>query len=139
MTLKAVHIFGGKKMSQQIKGTDGKVYKQVLSGTNRKRTLEIIFGVISLIVSIISLASGFGIAALGDAFGGGGYFTMRLLLSVLLSIVAFILVFFINKKHSLISWSIIILGAIILFSAGDFGIAGGVLFLITGFISLFRK
>lgn len=124
---------------QTVRGADGKTYKMVSKNSQRKRTLEIIFAVISLIASIISLASGFGMAAFGDAFGGGGSYTMELMFGIVLAIISFILVFFINKKHMLISWIIIILGAIQLFSCGDFGIIGGALFVITGIIALFRK
>ena len=128
-------------MSKKIKGADGQTYKMVEPSTNsdRKRTLEIVLSVISLLVSIISLASGMGYAAVADAFGGAGFYTAKLLLGVLLSVAAFILIFFLNKKHTLISWLIIALGVIILFSCGDFGIAGGILFIITGIVALIRK
>lgn len=127
-------------MSKVIQGTDGKKYKQVVHADgNRKRTLELVFGIISLIVSLISLASGFGLAGVADAFGGGGSYTMELMFGIILAIGAFALVFLINKKHALVSWAIIALGAIQLFACGDFGIAGGVLFIVTGFIALFRK
>lgn len=126
-------------MAKMVKAEDGKTYKQIVPSTNRKRTVEIVAGVISLLVSIVSLASGFGLAAVADGFGGGGSYTMELLFGILLSIVAFILIFFINKKHALISWLIISIGVVLLFSAGVFGIAGGILFAITGLIALFRK
>ncbi|WP_353990047.1 hypothetical protein ABVF11_02150 [Pediococcus argentinicus] len=126
-------------MAKTIKDADGKTYKQVEIGSKRKRTLEVIFGIISFIVSIISLASGFGMASFADSFGGGGSYTGLLLFGILLSIVAFILVFFINKKRVLIGWSITIIGVILLFSIGEFGVAGGVLFIITGLLVLFRK
>lgn len=126
-------------MSKKVTGEDGQTYKMVSPSTNRKRTVEIVAGIISLLVSIVSLASGFGLAAIADGFGGGGSYTMELLFGILLSVVAFILTFFIKQKHALISWSIIILGVVLLFSAGDFGIAGGILFTITGLIALFRK
>lgn len=127
-------------MSKTVKGADGQTYKMVTpADATKKRTVEIIFGIISLIISAISLVSGFGIAAIGDAFGGGGSYTLSLMLGLLLSIAAFVLVFFINKQHALISWLIIACGAIILFSCGVFGIAGGILFLITGIIALIRK
>lgn len=98
-------------MAKKIQGADGNVYKQVdisNSSNSRKRTLEIVFGIISLILSIVSLASGFGLASFADAFGGGGSYTAELLFGIILSIVAFILVFFINKKHKIISSAIII-------------------------------
>lgn len=126
-------------MAKKIQGTDGKLYRQVIPNTNRKRTLEIVFSVISLLVSIISLASGFGLAAVADAFGGGGSYTGKLIIGIILSIIAFGLVFLINKKHALVSITIIVLGLIVLFSCGDFGIAGGILFTITGIIAFFRK
>ncbi|GAB5054556.1 hypothetical protein PESHB5_10550 [Pediococcus parvulus] len=126
-------------MSKKVTGEDGQTYKMVSPSTNRKRTVEIVAGIISLLVSIVSLASGFGLAAIADGFGGGGSYTMELLFGILLSVVAFVLTFFIKQKHALISWSIIILGVVLLFSAGDFGIAGGILFTITGLIALFRK
>lgn len=127
-------------MAQTIKGKDGKIYKKVAqSNPNRKRTIEIVLGVISLLVSIVSLASGFGLAAVGDAFGGGGSYTAMLMLGIIISIVAFILTFFINKKHAIISALIIILGIALFVSSGDFGIAGGILFVITGIVAAFRK
>jgi hypothetical protein len=127
-------------LAQTIKGKDGKIYKKVAqSNPNRKRTIEIVLGVISLLVSIVSLASGFGLAAVGDAFGGGGSYTAMLMLGIIISIVAFILTFFINKKHAIISALIIILGIALFVSSGDFGIAGGILFVITGIVAAFRK
>lgn len=126
-------------MAEKFQGEDGKTYMQVTPTINRKRTLEIVFSVISLLVSIISLASGFGLAAVADAFGGGGSYTGKLIIGIILSIIAFGLVFLINKKHTLVSIAIIVLGLIVLFSCGDFGIAGGILFTITGIIAFFRK
>lgn len=126
-------------MAKKIQGEDGKTYMQVTPTINRKRTLEIVFGVISLLVSIISLVSGFGLAAVADSFGGGGSYTGELIIGIILSIIAFGLVFLINKKHTLVSIAIIVLGLIVLFSCGDFGIAGGILFTITGIIAFFRK
>lgn len=127
-------------MSKKIKGADGKTYKQVTpSNPNRKRVLEIVLGIISLIVSIVSLASGFGLAAFGDAFGGGGSYTASLMIGIIISIAAFVLVFFINKKHGLISTLILVLGVVLLFVAGDFSIAGGVCFIIVGIVALLRK
>lgn len=126
-------------MAKKIVGEDGQTYKMVESSANRRRTVEIILGVLSIIISVLSLASGFGLAAVGDAFGGGGSFTAELMFGIILSIAAFVLVFFINKKHALVSWLIIILGAIILIACGDFGIAGGILFIITGVTALIRK
>lgn len=128
-------------MSKKIKGADGQTYKMVSPSNNevRKRTIEIVLSVVSMIISVISLASGFGAAALIDAFGGGGIYTGKLILGILLSVLAFSSIFFLNKKHALISWIIIIIGIILLLLCGDFGIAGGVMFIITGVIALIRK
>ncbi|GAT17931.1 hypothetical protein [Secundilactobacillus silagei] len=130
-------------MAKKIQGADGKMYKQVSTSSNagegRKRTLEVVLGVISLVLSIVSLASGFGVAAVADSFGGGGSYTMELFFGILLSIAAFILIFFLNKKHTLISIAIIVLGIVLLFSCGNFGVLGGIFFTITGIIALFRK
>ncbi len=64
----------------------------------RKRTIEIVLSVVSVIVSVISLASGFGAAAFVDAVGGGGIYTGKLVLGILLSVLAFSFVFFLNFK-----------------------------------------
>jgi ABC-type multidrug transport system fused ATPase/permease subunit len=126
-------------MAKTVKGADGKVYKQVLPSTQRKRTVEIVAGAISLVVSLVSLASGLGLASVADSFGGGGSYTGELMFGILLSIAAFALIFLINKKHTLVSLAIIILGIILLVSCGNFGIIGGILFAITGVIALIRK
>ncbi|WP_338208266.1 hypothetical protein [Lactiplantibacillus paraxiangfangensis] len=127
-------------MAKKIKGADGQTYKMVEpTNKNRSRTMEIVFGIISLIISIISISSAFGLAAIGDAFGGGGELTMRLMLGIIISIAAFVLVFLINKNHTLISWLIIAGGILIFIVCGDYGIAGGLLFVITGIIALVRK
>ncbi|MCG0628129.1 hypothetical protein IMAU80174_02775 [Lactiplantibacillus plantarum] len=109
-------------MSKKIKGADGQTYKMVSPSNNevRKRTIEIVLSVVSMIVSVISLASGFGAAAFVDAFGGGGIYTGKLVLGILLSVLAFSFVFFLNKKHTLFSWAIIVVGIILLLLCGDF-------------------
>ncbi|MFD1431183.1 hypothetical protein [Lacticaseibacillus yichunensis] len=127
-------------MATKIKGADGKTYERVApSSPKRKRTVEIILGAISLIVSLVSLASAMGLAAVGDAFGGGGSYTATLMIGMLLSIAAFVLIFFINKKHAIISTLILILGVVLLFSSGNFGIPGGIAFMITGIVAIIRK
>lgn len=138
-TLKADTYLGGIFLANKIKGADGKTYKQIVPSTNRKRTLEIVVGAISLVVSLVSLASGFGLAAVADSFGGGGSYTGELMFGIILSIIAFGLIFLINKKHVLVSLAIVVLGFVLLFSCGNFGIIGGFLFIITGLIALFRK
>lgn len=133
-------IVGGFTLAKTIKGADGKTYKKVTpSNPYRNRTLEVILGVVSLLVSVVSLASAFGLAAVGDAFGGGGSYTAMLMIGIVISVVAFLLIFFINKKHGLISALILVLGILLLFTSGNFGIPGGILFTITGIVALIRK
>lgn len=129
-------------MVKKIQAADGKVYKKVAVSNNtlgRKRTVEMVFGIISLVLSLGSLASGFRMASVADAFGGGGAYTAELLFGILLSAISFALVFFINKKHIVIGIAIIVLGVVLIFSCGEFGIIGGFMFTITGIISLVRK
>ena len=79
-------------MSKKVIGSDGKVYKQVVpSDPNRKRTPELIVGGIGLLLSVVGLMSSFGAAAIADAFGGGGIYTLKMSLGLLLAIVSFIL------------------------------------------------
>lgn len=141
MSVKAEIFRGYCVVSKKIKGADGQTYKMVSPSNNevRKRTIEIVLSVVSMIVSVISLASGFGAAAFVDAFGGGGIYTGKLVLGILLSVLAFSFAFFLNKKHTLFSWAIIVVGIILLLLCGDFGIAGGIMFIITGIIALIRK
>lgn len=126
-------------MAKMIKGANGKTYKKVAPATKRKRGVEVIASMISFVVSLVSLASGMGLAGVADAFGGRGAYTGTLMLGMILSVMAFVLVFFINKQHGLVSIAIIILGIILLFACGNFGIIGGILFTITGIIALIRK
>ncbi len=98
-------------MSKKVIGSDGKVYKQVVpSDPNRKRTPELIVGGIGLLLSVVGLMSSFGAAAIADAFGGGGIYTLKMSLGLLLAIVSFILLFFINKKRVLIGWLVLAFG-----------------------------
>ncbi|MCH5462510.1 hypothetical protein HC026_05085 [Lactobacillus sp. LC28-10] len=130
-------------MVKKIQGADGKIYRQVSTpsevGLGRKRTPELILGIIGLVLSVISLVSGFGIASVADSLGGGGSYTIEILFGILISIVDFILLFFINKQHNVISIAIIVLGVVLLFSCGNFGIIGGIFFIITGIVALIRK
>lgn len=74
-------------MSKKVIGSDGKVYKQVVpSDPNRKRTPELIVGGIGLLLSVVGLMSSFGAAAIADAFGGGGIYTLKMSLGLLLAI-----------------------------------------------------
>ncbi|KRL97477.1 hypothetical protein [Liquorilactobacillus satsumensis] len=127
-------------MSKVIRGVDGKKYKQVTpNNVNRKRTPEIILSAISLLLSIVLIGSGLGVASFADAWGGGGYYTGKFLIGILLAIVAFALTFLINKHHTLNSWLIIIIGVFILLACGVYGILGGIFFIATGILALVRK
>ena len=49
-------------MAKKIKGEDGKIYKEVKpDDPNRKRTLEIIIGIIGLILSLMDIGHGMSI------------------------------------------------------------------------------
>ncbi|RMC42355.1 MULTISPECIES: hypothetical protein [unclassified Lactobacillus] len=126
-------------MVNKIEDKDGRVYKKVASESNRSRTLELVIGGIGLVVSLISLCSAFGLAGFADAFGGGGSYTAELTFGIVLSVIAFILLFFINKKRILIGILVLILGLILLFSCGNFGIIGGIIFAVDGIIVMCRK
>ena len=127
-------------MAKKIRDAEGNVYKEVIApDKNRKRTLEIVVGVIAMILSVLFIGGSFGAAAVADAFGGEGYYTARMMLGLILAIISFVLVFFINKNQKVIGWSITIMGAIILFMCGDYGIIPGIVYIIDGILILVRK
>lgn len=127
-------------MSKKIRDAEGNVYKEVIApDKNRKRTLEIVIGVIAMILSVLFIGGSFGAAAVADAFGGEGYYTAKMMLGLILAIISFVLVFFINKNQKVIGWSITIMGAIILFMCGDYGIIPGIVYIIDGILVLVRK
>lgn len=140
MSLKAESIRRSIKLAKKIRDAEGNVYKElVTTDKNRKRTLEIIIGVIAMILSVIFIGGSFGAAAVADAFGGDGYYTAKMMLGLILAIISFVLVFFINKNRKVIGWSIAIMGAIILFMCGDYGIVPGIFYVIDGILVLVRK
>ena len=60
-------------MAKKIKDDEGNVYKQVTpSNSDRKRTLEIVIGIIAIVLSVVCIGGSFGAASVADAFGGGG-------------------------------------------------------------------
>lgn len=127
-------------MAKKIRDAEGNVYKEVIApDKNRKRTLEIVIGVIAMILSVLFIGGSFGAAAVADAFGGEGYYTSKMMLGLILAIISFVLVFFINKNQKVIGWSITIMGAIILFMCGDYGIIPGIVYIIDGILVLVRK
>lgn len=127
-------------MAKKIRDAEGNVYKEVIApDKNRKRTLEIVIGVIAMILSVLFIGGSFGAAAVADAFGGEGYYTAKMMLGLILAIISFVLVFFINKNQKAIGWSITIMGAIILFMCGDYGIIPGIVYIIDGVLILVRK
>ncbi|WP_421487279.1 hypothetical protein [Limosilactobacillus fermentum] len=127
-------------MAKKIKDDEGNVYKQVTSSDpNRKRTLEIIIGIVAIILSVVFIGGSFGAASVADSFGGGGYYTAKMMLGLILAIIAFVLVFFINKKRKLIGWIILAFGLIILFMCGEYGIIPGIVYAIDGILILVRK
>lgn len=126
-------------MAKVILGKDGKKYKQVIKSGDRKRTVEIILSAISLILSVFLIGSGLGATSFIDSIGGGGYYTAKFMLGILLAILAFILTFFLNRKHGLFSSLILIIGIVILFTCGEYGIIGGIAYIITGIVALVRK
>lgn len=127
-------------MAKKIKDNEGNVYKQVTpSNPNRKRTLEIIIGIVAIILSVVFIGESFGAASVADAFGGGGYYTTKMMLGLILAIIAFVLVFFINKKRKLIGWIILVFGLIILFMCGEYGVIPGIVYAIDGILILVRK
>ncbi len=92
-------------MAKKIKDAEGNVYKEVTPTTgDRKRTLEIVIGAIALVLSVLFIGGSFGAAAVADAFGGGGYFTAKMMLGLILAIISFVLVFFINHNHPSNGW-----------------------------------
>lgn len=126
-------------MAKVILGKDGKKYKQVIKSGDRKRTVEIVLSAISLILSVFLIGSGLGATSFIDSIGGGGYYTAKFMLGILLAILAFILTFFLNRKHGLFSSLILIIGIVILFTCGEYGIIGGIAYIITGIVALVRK
>lgn len=127
-------------MAKKIKDDEGNVYKQVTpSNSDRKRTLEIVIGIIAIVLSVVCIGGSFGAASVADAFGGGGYYTAKMMLGLVLAIAAFVLVFFINKKRTLIGWLILVFGLIILFMCGKYGIIPGIVYAIDGVLILVRK
>lgn len=127
-------------MAKKIRDAEGNVYKEVVApDKNRKRALEIVIGVIAMILSVLFIGGSFGAAAVADAFGGEGYYTAKMMLGLILAIISFVLVFFINKNQKAIGWSITIMGAIILFMCGDYGIIPGIVYIIDGVLILVRK
>lgn len=126
-------------MAKVILGKDGKKYKQVIKSGDRKRTVEIILSAISLILSVFLIGSGLGATFFIDSIGGGGYYTAKFMLGILLAILAFVLTFFLNRKHGLFSSLILIIGIVILFTCGEYGIIGGIAYIITGIVALVRK
>ena len=127
-------------MAKKIKDNEGNVYKQVTpSNPNRKRTLEIVIGIVAIILSVVFIGASFGAASVADAFGGGGYYTAKMMLGLILAIIAFVLVFFINKKRKLIGWIILVFGLIILFMCGEYGVIPGIVYAIDGILILVRK
>jgi hypothetical protein len=52
---------------------------------------------------------------------------------------AFVLTFFLNRKHTLFSSLILAIGIVILLTCGEFGIVGGAGYIITGIVALVRK
>lgn len=127
-------------MAKKIRDAEGNVYKEVIApDKNRKRTLEIVIGVIAMILSVLFIGGSFGAAAVADAFGGEGYYTAKMMLGLIFAIISFVLVFFINKNQKVIGWSITIMGAIILFMCGDYGIIPGIVYIIDGILVLVRK
>lgn len=127
-------------MAKKIKGEDGKIYKEVKpDDPNRKRTLEIIIGIIGLILSLMDIGHGMSAAGIADAFGGGGEYTVRITIGLIFVIAAFVLLFFINKKRKLIGWLVILFGFLFTLLCGDYGLVGGIIFIIDGIIILVRK
>lgn len=126
-------------MTKKIKGADGKVYQQVVPSSNRKRTLEIIVGAVALFLSATFIISSLGLAGIADNLGGQGYYTIKMTFGLAVAIVAFILTLFINKKRVLIGWLVLICGLYLLLFCGDFGIIGGIIYVIDGIIILARK
>lgn len=126
-------------MAKVILGKDGKKYKQVIKSGDRKRTVEIVLSAVSLILSVFLIGSGLGATSFIDSIGGGGYYTAKFMLGILLAILAFLLTFFLNRKHGLFSSLILIIGIVILLSCGEYGIIGGIAYIITGIVALVRK
>lgn len=127
-------------MAKKIKGEDGKIYKEVKpDDPNRKRTLEIIIGIIGLILSLMDIGHGMSAAGIADAFGGGGEYTVRITIGLIFVIAAFVLLFFINKNRKLIGWLVILFGFLFMLLCGDYGLVGGIIFIIDGIIILVRK
>lgn len=127
-------------MAKKIRDAEGNVYKEVTPTTgDRKRTLEIVIGAIALVLSVLFIGGSFGAASVADAFGGGGYYTAKMMLGLILAIIAFVLVFFINKKRKLIGWIILVFGLIILFMCGEYGVIPGIVYAIDGILILVRK
>ncbi|WP_283582887.1 hypothetical protein [Limosilactobacillus difficilis] len=128
-------------MAKKIVGEDGKVYKKVdnLAASTRSRKPELIIGGIAGVVSIIMIASSFGLAAVADAFGGGGAYTGKMALGIVLAIVAFCLLFAINKHRKLIGTLVLLCGLYILFCCGVFGIIGGIIYIVDAIMIFARK
>lgn len=127
-------------MAKKIIGEDGKVYRKVGNETSaRSRKPELIVGGIAGVVSIIMIASSFGMAAVADAFGGGGVYTGKMALGIILAIVAFCLLFIINKHRNLVGTFVLLCGLYILFCCGEFGVIGGVIYIIDAIMIYSRK
>ena len=121
-------------MAKKIKGEDGKIYKRIQpEDPNRKRTLEIIVGVIGLVLSLMDISHGMFAANFADTFGGGGEYTTRI------TFAAFVLLFFIKKNRKLIGWLVLALGFLFMILCGDYGLVGGIIFMVDGILILVRK
>ncbi|HJA22433.1 MAG TPA: hypothetical protein H9721_07770 [Candidatus Limosilactobacillus intestinipullorum] len=127
-------------MAKKIKGEDGKIYKRIQpEDPNRKRTLEIIVGVIGLVLSLMDISHGMFAANFADTFGGGGEYTTRITFGLIFVIAAFVLLFFIKKNRKLIGWLVLALGFLFMILCGDYGLVGGIIFMVDGILILVRK
>lgn len=128
-------------MAKKIVGEDGKIYKRVenIAPSTRSRKPELVVGGIAGVVSIVMIASSFGMAAVADTFGGGGVYTGKMAIGIILAIVAFCLLFIINKHRKLVGTLVLLCGLYILFCCGEFGVIGGIIYIVDAIMIFARK
>lgn len=125
-------------MTQKVIEKDGKLYRLSPSQPAKKNIAEWILGSIGLVVSIFPLYYGLRVAQWLDSLAGSARYLNEILFGFVIALIAFGLLFFMRKNRLIISASIAVLGLILLASCGNYGIAGGLFYMITGIVGMMR-